>query len=81
MHFSVMKFVKSKLRNRMKDNFLASYSITYIEKDIARDFDIESIINIFYECRNQLQMPKFCLYRHIGIYNYIFVSKCRQENM
>ncbi|XP_028079332.1 zinc finger MYM-type protein 1-like [Camellia sinensis] len=33
--FSAMKLAKSKLRNRMEDGFLASYLITYIEKDIA----------------------------------------------
>ena len=42
-----MKLVKSKLRNRMEDDFLASYLITYIEKDITRDFDVESIIDAF----------------------------------
>ncbi|KAL7220424.1 hypothetical protein ACSBR2_013331 [Camellia fascicularis] len=35
-----MKLVKSKLRNRMEDGFLASYLITYIEKDITRGFDV-----------------------------------------
>ena len=37
--FSAMKFVKTRLRNRMEDEFLASYLITYIEKDIAQGFD------------------------------------------
>ena len=60
--FSAMKLVKTKLRNRMEDDFLASYLITYIEKEIASSFDIDSIIDAFNdmkERRVQLQMPKF----------------------
>ncbi|XP_028105826.1 zinc finger MYM-type protein 1-like, partial [Camellia sinensis] len=60
--FSAMKLVKSKLRNRMEDGFLASYLITYIEKDIARGFDVDSIIDAFdimKERRAQLKMPNF----------------------
>ena len=46
----------------MEDDFLASYLITYIEKEIASGFDIDSIIDAFNdmkEHRVQLQMPKF----------------------
>ena len=60
--FSAMKLVKTKLRNRMEDDFLASYLITYIEKEIASSFGIDSIIDAFNdmkERRVQLQMPKF----------------------
>ena len=47
---------------KTRKKFLASYLITYIKKDIAQDFDIESIIDVFYvmkERQAQLQMPKF----------------------
>ncbi|XP_028085419.1 uncharacterized protein LOC114286451 [Camellia sinensis] len=43
----ILKLVKSKLCNRMEDGFLASYLITYIEKDIARRFVVDSIIHAF----------------------------------
>ena len=33
--FSVMKIVKTKLRNKMENDYLGSYMITYIEKEIA----------------------------------------------
>jgi hypothetical protein len=33
--FSAMKTVKTRLRNRMDDDFLANYLIVYIEKEIA----------------------------------------------
>ena len=68
--FPAMKLVKSKLRNRMEDDFLVSYLITYIEKDIARGFDILPIIDDFYvmkERHTQLHMPKFSYERDIGI--------------
>ena len=57
-----MKLVKTRLKNKMEDDFLASYMITYIEKDIARTFTIDSNINEFdtmKERRAQFKMPKF----------------------
>ena len=33
--FSAMKLVKTRWRNKVEDDFLSSYMITYIEKDIA----------------------------------------------
>jgi hypothetical protein len=39
--FSAMKIVKTILRNRMKDDFLAKYLIVYIEKKIAERFTID----------------------------------------
>ena len=36
-----MKLVNTRLRNKMKDDFLASYMITYIENDIAHTFTID----------------------------------------
>ena len=60
--FSAMKLIKSKLRNRIEDGFLASYLITYIEKDTDRGFVVDSIIHAFdimKEHRVQLKMPNF----------------------
>ncbi|KAI8556872.1 hypothetical protein RHMOL_Rhmol05G0289700 [Rhododendron molle] len=60
--FSAMKCVKTRLRNRMEDELLASFLITYIEKDIARGFDTDSIIDAFNdmkERRVQFKMPRF----------------------
>jgi hypothetical protein len=44
--FSAMKIVKIRLRNRMKDDFLANYLIVYIEKEIAERFTINMIMMI-----------------------------------
>ena len=56
--FSAMKIVKTRLRNRMDDDFLANYLIVYIEKEIAERFTIDMIIDDFYymkERRAQLK--------------------------
>ena len=60
--FFTMKLVKTRLRNKMEDDFLTSYMIAYIEKDIAQTFIVDSIIdefNTMKERRVQFKMPKF----------------------
>ncbi|KAF8404096.1 hypothetical protein HHK36_008976 [Tetracentron sinense] len=42
--FSAMKIVKTRLRNKMEDEFLANTLVVNIEKEIAEKFTIESII-------------------------------------
>ncbi|KAH1082592.1 hypothetical protein J1N35_022353 [Gossypium stocksii] len=42
-----MKIVKTRLRNKMKDDFLSTYLVTYNEKEIAREFSTDSIIDEF----------------------------------
>ncbi|KAF2289443.1 hypothetical protein GH714_036213 [Hevea brasiliensis] len=59
--FSAMSLVKTKLHNKMRDDFLANSLITYIEKEITDTFSIDSIIDEFYamkERRVQLKMPR-----------------------
>ena len=51
--FSAMKIVKIRLRNRMKDDFLANYLIVYIEKKIAERFTIDMIIDDFYSMKER----------------------------
>nr|XP_017250691.1 PREDICTED: uncharacterized protein LOC108221313 [Daucus carota subsp. sativus] len=51
--FSAMSFVKTKLRNKMEDDFLHNYLITYIEKEVAENFDNDSIIDMFYKMKNR----------------------------
>jgi len=46
--FSEMKIVKTRLRNRMDDDFLANYLIVYIVKEIVERFTIDMIIDDFY---------------------------------
>jgi ribosomal protein L31E len=46
--FSAINIVKTRLRNRMEDDFLANYLIVYIEKEIAERFTIDMIIDDFY---------------------------------
>ena len=51
--FLAMKIVKTRLRNRMRDVFLANYLIVYIEKEIAERFTINMIIDDFYAMKEQ----------------------------
>jgi hypothetical protein len=48
-----MKIVKTRLRNRMEDDFLANYLIVYIEKEIAKRFTIDMIIDDFYSMKER----------------------------
>ena len=55
--FSAMKYIKNELRNRMGDQWLNDFLSVYIEKDIARRIDNESIMQRFQNmkpCRRQL---------------------------
>nr|GEW48941.1 hypothetical protein [Tanacetum cinerariifolium] len=45
--FSAMKICKSRLRNRMSGDFLADSLVVYIEKEVAENFDSESVIDEF----------------------------------
>ncbi|EOY23088.1 Uncharacterized protein TCM_015088 [Theobroma cacao] len=45
--FSAMKIVKTRLRNKMNEEFLADNLVVYIEKDIASLFNTELIIDEF----------------------------------
>ena len=60
--FSTMKIVKTRLHSKMEDEFLVNSLITYIEKDISKLFDDDSIIDAFdlkKERRAQLRVPSF----------------------
>ncbi|XP_059428462.1 uncharacterized protein LOC132162215 [Corylus avellana] len=52
--FSAMKLIKTRLRTRMQDEFLADHLVVYIEKEIAKNFTSEIIMDEFYpisDCR------------------------------
>uniref|UniRef100_A0A2N9H031 TTF-type domain-containing protein n=1 Tax=Fagus sylvatica TaxID=28930 RepID=A0A2N9H031_FAGSY len=51
--FSAMKLVKTTLRNKMEDGFLADCLVIYIERELARNIDSDSIINDFYSIKNR----------------------------
>ena len=46
--FSAIKIIKTRLYNRMEDDFILNYLIVYIEKEIAERFTIDMIIDDFY---------------------------------
>ena len=53
--FSAMKLLKTRLRNRMEDEFLEDNMIVNIEKEIAGNFTIEMIMDEFYSMKNRRQ--------------------------
>ena len=50
---SAMKIIKTRLRNKMEDEFLADNMIIYIEKEIAENFSFDSIINEFKDLKER----------------------------
>ncbi|GLT98499.1 hypothetical protein SLE2022_160010 [Rubroshorea leprosula] len=46
--FSAMKIIKTRLRNKMEDDLLKDYMIVYIEKEIAKKFTTDLIVDDFY---------------------------------
>jgi hypothetical protein len=51
--FSTMKLVKTRLCSRMEDEFLADNFVVYIEKEIAKDFTTEMIMDEFYSMKDR----------------------------
>ena len=51
--FSVMKLIKSSLRNKMGDEFLADSMVVYIERELAENIDTDSIIDAFESLGNR----------------------------
>ena len=49
--FSVMKIIKIRLRNRMKDEFFGDNLLVYIEREIAKSFDSDLILDDFVSLR------------------------------
>ena len=50
--FSVMKHVKTVLRNKIKEKFLTDSMMIYIKRELVEDIDSDSIINEFYSTKH-----------------------------
>jgi hypothetical protein len=48
-----MKLVKTRLRNKMGDEFLRDCLIIYIEKEIAIEFTTDTLIDDFYDMKTR----------------------------
>jgi hypothetical protein len=51
--FSAMKLVKTTLRNKMEDEFLANCLTVYIEREFVENIDSDSIIDDFYSLKDR----------------------------
>ncbi|XP_042432571.1 zinc finger MYM-type protein 1-like [Zingiber officinale] len=54
--FSAMKHVKTTIRNKMEDGFLADCMTIYIEREFAMNIDVDSIIDEYYAYNQHLNM-------------------------
>ncbi|XP_040987677.1 uncharacterized protein LOC121235395 [Juglans microcarpa x Juglans regia] len=50
--FSAIKLIKTRLRTRIKDEFLAYHLLVYIEKEIVKNFTSEMIVDEFYSMKD-----------------------------
>lgn len=51
--FSAMNIVKTKLRNKIEDEFLTDSLMVYIEREVAATISIDSIIDRFRESKTR----------------------------
>jgi hypothetical protein len=51
--FSAIKLIKTRLHNRMEDEFLADHMIVYIEKEIVKEFTTKMIMDDFYSIKDR----------------------------
>ena len=51
--FSAMKIIKIRLRNKMKDEFLANNLVIYIEKEITEAFSSDLILDDFVDLKER----------------------------
>ena len=51
--FSAMRIIKTRLRNKMEDEFLTDSLIMYIEREVAEKFSIDSIIDGFRDMKER----------------------------
>jgi hypothetical protein len=47
-----MNIIKTRLRNKIDDEFLTDFLMLYIEKEITATFSTDSIIDIFGICKH-----------------------------
>jgi hypothetical protein len=45
--FSSMKYVKNKLRNKMDDEYLNNYLVTFMKREFFNQVKDEDVINLF----------------------------------
>ena len=51
--FSAMKIIKTRLRNKMEDEFLANNLVIYIEKEIFESFSSDLILDDFVSLKSR----------------------------
>jgi len=49
--FLAIKYVKTVFRNKIKDELLVYFMMIYIERELAENIDLDSIIDEFYSIK------------------------------
>jgi hypothetical protein len=51
--FSSLKIIKTRLRNKMEDDFLANNMLVHIEAEVMEDYNYEDIIDDFNDLKKR----------------------------
>ncbi|XP_050238057.1 uncharacterized protein LOC126687539 [Mercurialis annua] len=57
--FSAMNIFKTMLRNKMEDEYLSDCLLVYIEKEIAKQFELDSLIDDFRDLKERHSFPSY----------------------
>jgi len=69
--FSAMTLIKTRLRNKMEDEFFADNMMLYIEKEIVDQFNSDSIIDEYKTLKDR--NVKFFIEVNVFLYIYIYM--------
>ncbi|KAK9713266.1 hypothetical protein RND81_06G016100 [Saponaria officinalis] len=78
--FSAMKLIKTALRNRMEDDYLTDSLIVYVEKGIAKEFVIDSIIDEFASKKDRRSLLKISKTNKCFVLKYKLVVYARSRS-
>ncbi|XP_074347464.1 uncharacterized protein LOC141686320 [Apium graveolens] len=70
--FSSMKLIKTALRNKMEEEFLADSMLINIERELVEDIESDSIIDEFYSMKNQSTV--FCSFDFLNMIFMLFLA-------
>jgi hypothetical protein len=66
--FSSLKIIKTRLRNKMEDDFLANNMLVHIEAEVMKDYNYEDIIDDFNDMKKKKGGLLKCVYVVQGLY-------------
>jgi hypothetical protein len=70
--FSSLKIIKTRLRNKMEDNFLANNMLVHIEAEVMKDYNYKDIIDDF----NDMKKKKGGLLKCVYVVQELYIDIC-----